>query len=102
MYVELQGKELKKDWKVLSKEAIDSDPNDKEIGKDERLLINDGDQEILDISFSKDDEEITFAIAHKYGYFSFNIPLDDDLMFEIVECLKGKADKIERLIDLNK
>jgi len=102
MYVELGGKELKKDWKALSKEAIDLDPNDKEIGKEERLLIKDDDPEILDISFSKGDEEISFAIVNKYGYFSFVIPLSEDLMFEIVDCLKGKADKIERLIDLNK
>ena len=102
MYVELQGKELKKDWKDLNKEAIDSDLNDENIKKDERLLIQDDEPDIIDISFDKNDEEIFFAVANKYGYFSVNVPLDDDLMFEIVECLKSKGEKIERLLDLNK
>ena len=102
MYVELQGKELKKDWKVLSKEAIDSDPNNKSIEKDEKLLIDDDEGEIVTLEFDKNNEKIFYAFVNKYGYFSFDIPLDDDLMFEIVDCLKLKADKIERLIDLNK
>jgi len=102
MYVELQGKQLKKDWKELIKKAKEEDPNNKDIEKEERLLITDDDPDIIDISFDKDNEEIRFAIANEYGYFSNIIPLNDDLMFEIVECLKGKADKIERLIDLNK
>ena len=102
MYVELQGKELKKDWKDLNKEAIDSDLNDENIKKDERLLIQDDEPDILDISFDKTNEEILFAVANKYGYFSFNVHLDEELMFEIVECLKSKGEKIERLIDLNK
>lgn len=102
MYVELQGKELKKDWKKLIENAKDSDPNNKDIEKDEKLLIDDDEEEIVALEFHKDGEKIFYAVVNKYGDFSFDIPLNDDLMFEIVDCLKGKADKIERLIDLNK
>ena len=102
MYIELQGKELKKDWKALAKSAKEEDSNDKGIGEEERLLIDDEKDDILDLSFNKDDEKIYFAVCNKYGYFSFSIPLDNDLMFEIVDCLKSKGKEIERLIDLNK
>lgn len=102
MYVELQGKELKKDWKELNKIAIEEDPNDKTIKEEERLLIKDENPEIAHIEFEKGDEQINFAVTNKYGWFSFDIPLDDDLMFDIVECLKSKGTKIERLINLNK
>jgi len=102
MYVELQGKELKKDWKDLLKKAINSDPNDENIGKEERLLIEDENPEILTLEFDKNNEKIFLTITHKYGYFSFDIPLDDDLMFEIVECLKSKAEKIKRLLEFNR
>jgi len=102
MYIELQGKELKKDWKALAKSAKESDPNDKSIGEEERLLIDNDEEEIVALEFNEADEKIFFAFTNKYGYFSFSIPLNDGLMFEIVECLKSKGKKIERLIDLNK
>jgi len=102
MYVELQGKELKKDWKDLIKKAKEEDPNNKNIEKEERLLIKDENQDVISLEFNEADEEIFYAVVNDYGYFSFNIPLDDDLMFKIVDCLKSKADKIKRLLDLNK
>jgi len=97
MYVDLQGKRLKKDWKDLIKKAKAEDPDDKSIGEEERLLITHEEPEIVDLSFNKADEEIFFAITNEYGYFSFNIPLDDDFMFEIVEHLKSKDKMIKKI-----
>jgi len=101
MYIDLNGKKLKEDWKHLIKEAEAEDPNNKNIAKDERLLINE-ESEISFLEFDEEEEEISFGVTNKYGYFSYHFPLNEDLMFDIVNCLKSKGSRIQKLIDLNK
>ena len=100
MYMELNGKELKKNWKKLNEKAKeDYSENDEELKNEPLLEPREEQEEIHEVNFDKDGN-LQVSLSTKYGYFSFEIEIDDNTAFEIIDYMKNKGEKIRRLVKL--
>ena len=95
MYINLNKKHLKNTMKKANKECIEDWGEDE--GKD-TLLYGDLNDTIENIEFNKGILDVSFS--NELGYFSFDLDIDDDLAFEIIEYMKSKGREIKRLINL--
>ena len=96
-YITLNGKDLKKDWDKL-KEAYLKDQCEPDEDEDESLLIDEC--MMGDVEFNKQDQTLLINFSTDYGFSSVEIPISDDLIFEMIEHLRKKGEKIKRLVNL--
>lgn len=94
MYVDIYEEWLNKNRKRMRKEAIEEFGKKK--GKN-RLL----DSEVLgNIDIRFDNGRLFVDINSELGFFSADVKIDDEMVFEIIEYLKEKGAKIKRLVGL--
>lgn len=93
MYLSLSKKYLKDNQKSMEAAAILA------LGKEaECLLVEDLTDKMLDPTF--EDGVLNVGVDTEAGYFGVDIPIDDELAFEIIAYMKLKGEKMKRLIKL--
>lgn len=97
MYINLNKKYLEDNKKQMAKDAISNIGNPE--GKD-NLLCEDIKDSIEGLEFK--DGCLSVDIENGFGWFSFDVDIDDDIAFQIIEHMKKKGQEIKRLIDLTR
>jgi hypothetical protein len=93
MYINIDEKKLKKEWARLKKETIEQEGEDTGT-----LLISNTEDIIEDISYLRG--ILTVDFSNEYGYFSFEIEVDDDLFEKILTERKERARRLKNLLKL--
>jgi len=95
MYVNIDETYLEKNKSKAKKKAIEDFGGEDSKGE---LLFPElkGDVEIEEFN----DGILLCSIDNDLGYFSFELEINDDMAFEIIEYMKSKGEKIKRLVNL--
>ena len=101
MYVDLNKNYIEKTKKEANDRAKEMYGDGDESSKTQ--LIYEGEQLDKSSEFDElyfEDGNIHISLSNDLGYFNLEIPVKDDLAFEIIEYMKSKGEKIKRLINL--
>jgi len=92
MYIDLDKKYLKKNWKRMEKAA------EEEFTVEDRLLDENLRSEVEIGEFA--DGILCVNVNSDVGFMSIDVPISDDLIFDMIEYLKEKGERLNRLIKL--
>lgn len=94
MYIQLNKQYLEENEKEMIETAKENECED-------ALIVEATEQETYhDIEF--DHGKLMVNVKTELGWISCNVPIDDDLAFQIVDYVKMKGKKIKRLINIGK
>lgn len=99
IYMALNGKQIKNDWKKGRKASLESDPEDKDLIKKEELILT-PESNIEDCYFDPTDNEINVSFSNKYGFFTIRIPLTDHIGHAIIQKYRNDAAKLKSLLSI--
>ncbi|MFA5395273.1 MAG: hypothetical protein WC346_04565 [Methanogenium sp.] len=98
-YICIEGQSIKKDWNKLREKNDERFSDDKENNEEEQSLLIDN--LILDeVRFDEKEQTLSVCIGSDYGFGFLEIPISDDLIFEMINHLRLKGEKIKRLVNL--
>lgn len=100
MYIQIDEEYLRKNKKRMN-EIAKEELLDEEEAKDV-LIDTDMEANVTIEEFNSERGTLLVTIDSELGYVSVEVPIHEDIAFEIVEWLKEKGEKLARLIRLSK
>jgi hypothetical protein len=97
-YIQIEGKTLKEDWNKLREEndiKFSEDTDNEEL---QSIVISDLTDD--SVYFNEKNQSLEVSLDSKYGFGYIEFKVSDDLIFEMIEHLKQKGEKIKRLVNL--
>lgn len=93
MYLSLSKKYLEENRKAMEKEALEQSGDD---GKDDLLYTDEKEAKIEHI----EKNNITLSCDSKIGYLSIDVDLSDEDIFELIDYMREKANKMKKMLIL--
>lgn len=98
MYVQLEKDWIDKNTKRMLKNSKEEFPNDEEA--DKTLLDVNVEERYVEVELNLSENKIEVIYDTPLGYFSFDVPFDEDDKMAVVQHMKAKGEKIKELIKL--